>query len=112
MTEPDPAFVRCDDCAWDLCDQAKVCRKTTYERMKHRIECADTPLMRDVLAERDGLKEQLEALREAARPFAEPDDTTLTQYEVLRAVLYPATKPDGPKTRVGGPSSRSLDGND
>lgn len=91
------------------------------ERMKHRIECADTPLMRDVLAERDGLKEQVEsmqragkivnaendrlltegrriqeqfeALREAARPFAEPDDTTLEQYEVLRAVLYPSSEP-------------------
>lgn len=38
------------------------------ERLQHIADCADTPLMRDVLAERDGLKEQLEAAELARRP--------------------------------------------
>ena len=41
--EPDPAFVRCDDCAWDLCDQAKVCRKTTYPASEPRVELEFLP---------------------------------------------------------------------
>lgn len=36
---------------------------------------------------------KLFALRQAAYPFAQPHDTTLTEYEALRAVLYPASRP-------------------
>lgn len=42
-----------------------------YESLKHIVECADTPLMRDVLAERDGLKEQFDALHETLLSLAE-----------------------------------------
>jgi hypothetical protein len=38
-------------------------------RLQHIIDCANTPLMRDVLRERDGLREQLDALTYAATEF-------------------------------------------
>jgi chromosome segregation ATPase len=36
--------------------------KEQFAALQHIIECADTPLMRDVLAERDRLKEQVQTL--------------------------------------------------
>lgn len=40
------------------------------ERLLFQMECANTPLMRDVMAERDALREQVERLREVVQATA------------------------------------------
>jgi hypothetical protein len=57
------------------------------QRLQHFIDCADTPMMRDLLAERDRLREALQESRDWI-PFAS-SAPTVTRRHRIDAALAP-----------------------
>ena len=77
--------------ALDLIEQRAKEMKAERHRLQHLIDCADTPLMRDVLAERDAAEQRAADMEKALREIEKfGGKAWFDAQETARAALYAA----------------------